>query len=336
MTLKMYTPILRQSLDREMRRVVDLSDGPGLSELRSMLAYHLGWEGEKSGPEAQGKRIRPLLVMLTCGALGGSPDAALPAAASVELIHNFSLIHDDIEDSSDFRHGRLTVWKKWGIPQAINAGDLMFTLAFQAMLRLENSVSSSAALEGTKLLQSACIQLTQGQYQDISFENRNSISLTEYWKMVGGKTAALLACATELGALSAQANPELRLAMRTYGNALGLAFQAWDDWLGIWGDSALTGKSTESDLVSGKKSLPVVFGLSREGKFAQRWKQGPINPNELPEVIKLLEDEGAKEFTAQAAGQWTDEAMVALNQTLPNDFSVALRELTEMLLHRKQ
>ncbi len=336
MSLKLYTPILRQSLDREMRRVVDACAAPGVSELRSMLAYHLGWEGEKSGPEAQGKKIRPLLVMLTCGALGGSPDAALPAAAAVELMHNFSLIHDDIEDNSDLRHGRLTVWKKWGVPQAINAGDLMFTLAFQAMTRLEDSVSPAGALEGLRLLQTACIRLTQGQYQDISFEDRQTITLEEYWKMVGGKTAALLACATELGAIAAQADQQARAAMRSYGNALGLAFQAWDDWLGIWGDSALTGKSNESDLVSGKKSLPVVYGLSQAGKFAQRWAKGAILPDELPEIVNLLEAEGAREFTIQAANQWTQEALGALDQTLPNDFSVALRELTEMLLQRKQ
>ncbi|MBE9475272.1 MAG: polyprenyl synthetase family protein, partial [Chloroflexi bacterium] len=156
----------------------------GDSELRqyySMLTYHLGWEGEGAGPEARGKRVRPLLLLLTCAAAGGDWQNALPAAAAVELIHNFSLIHDDIQDNSPIRRGRETVWKRWGIAQAINAGDAMFTLAHLSLLRLERTTSSTITTQAANTLQLACLQLTKGQYLDLEFETQAQLPMKAYW-----------------------------------------------------------------------------------------------------------------------------------------------------------
>ncbi len=153
----------------------------------------------------------------------------------------------------------------------------MLTLAHIAVHRLGETTSQSIAFEASIVLQHTCLDLTKGQYLDISYESRQDLDLQDYWPMVSGKTAALLAACTELGAISAGCAPEIREAYREFGFNLGLAYQALDDLLGIWGDSAHTGKSVESDLVSGKKSLPVLYGLMSNGVFADRWRQGP-NP----------------------------------------------------------
>jgi geranylgeranyl diphosphate synthase type I len=335
MPLDTLANMMLPEIEAELRRAVEQAGGPGLDPLRHMLAYHLGWEGEGAGPEASGKRLRPLLVLLACAAAGGEWRAALPAAAAVELVHNFSLIHDDIEDNSPLRRGRPTVWTQWGIPQAINAGDAMFTLAFLAILRLEETISLPAALEGSRLLQTTCLRLTQGQYLDISFEQRSDLRLEDYWPMVTGKTAALLSAGCELGALAAGCGDAERAAYRQFGLSLGLAFQAQDDLLGIWGDSALTGKSAESDLVSGKKSLPVLYGLARPGAFARRWAQGPIQPGQAAEVAALLEAEGARRFTEAEADRLTGEALSALESAHPQgEAGAALRVLALKLVKR--
>jgi geranylgeranyl diphosphate synthase type I len=336
MSLNNFLKPMHAAIEDELAASVAIINGSQYGELYSMMAYHLGWEGEGAGPEARGKRIRPLLVLLTAAAARADWRAALPAAAAVELIHNFSLIHDDIEDNSPLRRGRPTVWARWGIPQAINTGDAMFTLAHLAMLRLSESVTPVTAFEASRILQEACLQLTQGQYLDIAYERRDDLTLEAYWSMVGGKTAALLAACTHAGALSAQASPQDCAAYRQFGWLLGLAFQAQDDLLGIWGDSAITGKSAESDLLSGKKSLPVLHGLSHGGRFAERWAQGPVTADEVPELVGLLEQSGARTFTEARADELTHQSLQALALARPQgEAGEALKELALLLLQRQ-
>ena len=325
------------AIEDELHHVVDSSGGPGLDEFRHMLAYHLGWEGEGAGQGASGKRIRPQLVLLAAAAAGGEWRCALPAAAAVELVHNFSLIHDDIEDNSQLRHGRPSVWVRWGMPLAINAGDAMFTLSHIALLRLEETTTPAITLRAFHILHETCLRLTQGQYLDISYESRGDLSLEAYWPMIGGKTAALLAACTELGALAAGAGEPVREAYRRFGRSLGLAFQAQDDLLGIWGDAALTGKPAESDLVSGKKSLPVLYGLGQAGEFAARWGDGPIKASEVPALARLLEREGARSYTEQRAAELTAEALRALDEADPQgEAGQALTALANKLLGRNR
>lgn len=335
-------PTLLPLIETEMQRMIARLQTPATEEMHHMLAYHMGWEGEGAGPKAQGKRIRPLLVLLAYGAaLPETPDPIpwhipLPAAASVEILHNFSLIHDDIQDNSPLRRGRPTVWQKWGIAQAINAGDAEYTLAFTAMLELRTTTAPAIALEAINILQKTCIALTQGQYLDMSFETRPSIALDEYWNMIGGKTAALTAACTELGALIADVDDATRAGYREFGRYLGLAFQVQDDLLGIWGDAALTGKSTESDLVAGKKSIPVVFGLAQNGPFAARWAQGPIQAEEVGPLADQLEKEGARAYTQNMADELTGKAVKYLQEVNPHGAAgEALVELANMLLQRQ-
>ena len=324
------------AIEIELREIVSLVNGQDMEELYAMMAYHMGWEGEGAGPEATGKRIRPILVLLTNSAAGGIWEKALPAAAAVELVHNFSLIHDDIEDNSPLRRGRPTVWKKWGIAQAINTGDAMFTLAHLALQRLNTGCSAATVIEASRILQNTCLKLTQGQHLDITYESHGSLTQESYWLMIGGKTAALLAACTELGALVAETQPDQRYAYRDFGYSLGLAFQVQDDLLGIWGDSALTGKSAESDLTTGKKSLPVLYGLSQNGEFAQRWAQGEITADEVPFLAAQLEAEGARKYTQDTANQLTEEALSALKSARPQgEAGEALRLLAMRLMHRQ-
>jgi geranylgeranyl diphosphate synthase type I len=334
----LFLPEVEKQLQQVVGRVEHMnatpSSGRFLAEARRMLAYQMGWEGPGAGPDAQGKRIRPLLVLLTTAACGGRWENALPAAAAVELLHNFSLIHDDIEDKSDLRRGRPTVWKTWGIALAINAGDALFTLANLAVFDIKEQAIS---LQSARIMLEAGLHLTQGQHLDISYETEHELSEENYWPMVGGKTAALLAACTELGALIGNADPESRSHYRLFGRYLGLAFQAYDDYLGIWGEPALTGKSTASDLVSGKKSLPVLFGLGKQAGFAKKWRQGPISAEEVTATASLLEAEGALEYVQSVAGDYTSKAIDSLDQARPvGEAGTALRDLANQLLNRQQ
>lgn len=324
-------------IEEELKTALQPIREAAYSGLHAMMAYHLGWEGHGAGPKASGKRVRPLLVTLTCSAAEGEWRQALPAAAAVELIHNFSLLHDDIEDNSPLRRGRPTVWTQWGIPQAINTGDSMFSLAHLVLYRLEETHDAATTLRAAQILENTCLQLTQGQFLDIAYETREDLGLNDYWSMIGGKTAALIAACTELGALVAGAPSQTRARYRDFGLNLGLAFQVLDDYLGIWGEPSKTGKSAASDLVEGKKSLPVLFGLSRGGKFAHRWAQGTIQPDEVAGLAATLAQEGAQSYTQENANRLTDLALQALQDADPQgEAGQCLFHLARQLLQREE
>jgi geranylgeranyl diphosphate synthase, type I len=335
-------------VENEMRQIVaevlkpafpaeppDIHFSPDCFEaIHDMLVHHMGWEN--SGSEAGGKRIRPLMLLLTCAAAEGDWESALPAAAAVELLHNFSLIHDDIEDNSPQRRGRPAVWSLWGIPQAINTGDVLFTLSHLAMLRLDSRHEPAIVLQAARLLHQTCLALTQGQHLDMAYEEQRSLPMDAYWPVIQGKTASLLACTTELGALLAGSSPATRHAYRRFGLNLGLAFQVQDDLLGIWGDASLTGKSNASDLLSGKKSLPVLYGLQQAGEFAERWLAGPLNADEIPGIAATLRATGAYDYAQSVANSLTKDAIAALDQASPKgDAGTALRSLVSYLLNRQ-
>ncbi len=330
--LATFLPAIEAELQRQASRL----DQPRTRPFHEMLTYHMGWTGEGAGLEAQGKRIRPLLVVLTTASCGADWQSALPAAAAVELVHNFSLVHDDIQDNSDKRRGRDTVWKKWGMPQGINAGDALFVLSNQAMLNLSPAYPAETIVKAAKILHETCLDLTRGQYLDMSYEQRTDLTIEDYWPMVSGKTGALLAACCALGSLLGSADESAQEAYRDFGHYLGLAFQVQDDLLGIWGDSALTGKSAESDLVSGKKSLPVLFGLSKGGPFARRWAEGPVRPEEVAGLAEQLSAEGARLFTQETADRMTDLALQSLRMADPQgEAGEVLFELANKLLNRE-
>jgi geranylgeranyl diphosphate synthase type I len=335
MNLNEFSLQTRPVIEEELQRIVNTLGTGHFDELRGMMAYHLGWEGDGAGEKARGKRIRPILCLLSTFAAGKPWEKAIPAAAAVELIHNFSLIHDDIEDQSDCRHGRRTVWSIWGEPQAINTGDCMFTLAFKAIVQC--GASPENILPAVDLLQDTCVLLTKGQFLDMAYEQKDEIPLEAYWHMVGGKTAALLSCSAAIGATLSGAEPGNIKALHEFGWNLGLAFQAQDDWLGVWGDSALTGKSNQSDLMSGKKALPALFGLASDGEFKQRWNNRPFQSDEIADLADILIKDGVQQKVEAETARYTQMANQALDQLVSrNDAFESLHELANQLLSRKQ
>jgi geranylgeranyl diphosphate synthase type I len=333
----MDTKILLSQIELELQRQVSRLNNPRTKPFHEMLTYHMGWTGEGAGPEATGKRIRPMMVLLCTAACGADWRSALPAAAAVELVHNFSLVHDDIQDNSDRRRGRPTAWVKWGAPMAINVGDALFVLSNQAIIDLKESYPGDVVVRAAEILHNTCLDLTRGQFLDMSYEERTDLGVDDYWPMVAGKTAALLSTCCHLGALLGGADEAKQEAYRSFGQYLGLAFQVQDDILGIWGNEAVTGKSAASDLVEGKNSLPVLAGLSAGGKFADRWKQGPIQPDEVEEVARMLTNEGGYSQAYDAAAQMTDLALLNLQEADPQgEAGDALYELADRLLKRNQ
>ena len=313
-----------------------------LSEYYAMLEYHLGWGGQTagraSGAAAKGKRIRPLLCLLCASAAGGDWRQALPVAAAVELIHNFSLIHDDIQDNSPLRRGRPTVWQQWGQAQAINAGDAMFTLAHLAPQRLlALGAAPEAVLGALAELNYTCLELTQGQHLDMLFEHKAMVTVPEHMVMIEKKTAVLIAAAALLGASLAGASSERLEHFYAYGWSLGLAFQFRDDLLGIWGDPAVTGKSAASDLEKRKKSLPVVFGLEHSAEFAQAYSR-PHQPGESVAALSAeLESLGAREYVESQVLETSIRAEQELERCQASEpAGQALRDLTRQLLQRTQ
>ena len=212
----------------------------------------------------------------------------------------------------------------------------MFTLAHLALLRLEETTNPRITLAATNVLQNTCLQLTQGQHLDISYEDERTLPIEAYWPMVGGKTAALLSACTEIGALVADVDEDICKSYRIFGRDLGLAFQVLDDILGIWGDAAKIGKSNASDLVAGKKSLPVLFGIAQNGEFAKRWLGEPIAPEEVPALAAQLEAEGARDYAQNTANRLTGAALEALEQAHPQgEAGDALMQLANKLLQRE-
>jgi geranylgeranyl diphosphate synthase type I len=274
-----------------------------------------------------------LLVVASCG---GQWLRAISPAAALELVHNFSLVHDDIEDNSDSRRGRTTAWRKYGVPMAINMGDALFAIADQAVLDASSHYAADVVLASAASLHAACIALTRGQYLDMSYEKRTDLKVDDYWPMVEGKTAALLAASAEMGAILGGALGDRVGYFAGFGHNVGLAFQVQDDILGIWGDERATGKSVATDLVEGKNSLPVLCGLAHSTKFAERWAEGPIRPDETPVLSQLLKDEGALAYCVKEAERLTGLAMESLKAADPQgEAGEALRELADTLLRRR-
>jgi geranylgeranyl diphosphate synthase type I len=332
---------LLPQVEAEMRRVVDTGaagDARPPAVFQTMLRYHLGFASVDGSPAeiSSGKRIRPLLTLLACQACGGRLEDGLPAAAAVELLHNFSLIHDDIEDRDELRRGRPTLWKIWGEALAINAGDALFSLAHLALERAADAgAPAGRVLRALRLFDETCLALTIGQHLDIEFENRADVTAAEYVAMIDGKTAALTRAACAIGGIMAGAPDDHVAALAAFGRELGLAFQLQDDVLGIWGDPAATGKH-DSDLTHGKKTLPVLHAADRDRTVRELYfRRRPAGAQDIATLKELIEARGGRAFTEQAARDAHLKALAALDGArIDGPAAAALRALAESLLGR--
>jgi geranylgeranyl diphosphate synthase type I len=333
MPLQQFFATFLPAIETEMRRAVAPSNDPTMTTFFGMLHYHLGWVDADFKPAQfdAGKRIRPVLTLLCCAASGSEWRTALPAAAAVELLHNFSLIHDDIEDGDPLRRGRPTLWKVWGVPQAINAGDALYTMAHTALNGLSAyGLPAERILVARQRFDRACLVLTQGQHLDLGFETRSSMTEAEYLTMIYGKTAALIETACGLGA---RVNGgEFAQHYEDFGRELGLAFQIQDDVLGIWGDPKITGKPAGNDLRNHKKSLPVAYALDRSADLRRLYAQSEVD---VAAVLIELDRAGARDYAERLAAQHHQQALSALEATQQDNAATqALNELANQLLNR--
>ncbi len=332
-------------VEAELQELVRSPDG-GLAAYYGMMRYHLSWVDTafREVDAQSGKRIRPLLCLLCNQAAGGKTEQAVPAAAAIELVHNFSLVHDDIQDSSRYRRGRQAVWDVWGAAQAINVGDGMFVLARLALHRLAaQGVPPGRQQTATLALDRACLALCEGQYFDMTFEDRLDIDLNQYLHMIGLKTATLLAASAQLGAIVAGAPPEIVEHYHGFGHQLGMAFQIQDDILGAWGDERVTGKSAATDIRDKKKTLPVVYALNcsqqqdAADQLGQLYSQeGSLDEGSIQATLDLLERTGARAYAEEMARAYHRSALAQLEQAGADDAAgAALRELAAFLWRRQ-
>ncbi len=338
----------RMLVDAQLRRVIAQAEAEAqveaLAAFYGQMRYHFGWVHPDLTP-AQGKPgkfLRPTLLLLAFQVCrqqeyqpwqgGHALDAApayqleqiLPAAAAIELVHNFSLIHDDIEDNDPIRHNRPTVWKLWGQPQAINTGDGLFSLARLALWGLTNTgVEAHHVLEQARLLDRACLTICEGQYLDMRFERQGNLSVSMYLDMIDRKTAALMQCAMEMGARLAITDEETIARLAAFGRALGLAFQLRDDLLGVWANEQELGKTPAGDIRRKKMSLPILEALEASTP-AQRARlqaiyaaKGSASDAQIAEVLEIFARNQVRQHCQQRLADALSDARQALEAITP-------------------
>ncbi|HLZ73009.1 MAG TPA: polyprenyl synthetase family protein [Dehalococcoidia bacterium] len=330
----------RAAVEQEMRDTLRGGEGP----LYAMQRYHLGWE-EADGSATtgvSGKVFRPALCLLCCEALGGDPDRALPGAAALELLHNFSLIHDDIEDRSRFRHGRRTLWDLWGVELAINAGDAMFTAARLALHRLAaREYAPQTILNAFLLFDRTSQHLCEGQDADLRFEQRAAVPLDEYLAMIAGKTGALIGASAALGAVLAERPGGTVALFERFGRLLGRSYQIQDDVLGVWGIEAVTGKPSGDDIRSKKKAYPITRALEAAQAedrllLAELYAQPELDEASVAAVLAIFERNGIRRDAEAAARRAAAEAIALLDRIeLREPARTELRRLTEFVAERE-
>jgi len=312
---------------------------PSLERLYGWLRYHLGWAAVNgvAADTRSAKGTRSRVCVLACAASGGEPAAAVDAAAAIELVHEFSLIHDDIEDADATRRGRPALWTIVGIPQAINAGDALFALARAAVSHGDHA-PAAAMPDLLRCLDAACVRLAEGQHLDMALESGAPADAAAYEAMVARKTGALLGASAAMGAIAAEAPETTRTRLARWGELVGVAFQMRDDLLGLWGDPGATGKPAGNDLVRGKQSLPIVLGLAVPALAgAIRGCQAPARPSaaDVAACLGAMEEAGIRaRCQAMAAARAEAALRLLAGAALVPGPAAALAELTRCAVDR--
>ena len=312
--------------------------------IRGVISYHFGWVDQNFNPAnfERGKMIRPTITLLVYEALTGSYKAALPVAASIEIIHNFSLLHDDIEDDDIDRRGRPTAWTIWGKPLVINVGDYLYSLAYKSLYQLDQRKFLVDRIFAVyRLINETCLALTEGQDMDLRFETLEAVSTEMYIDMVYKKTGALVEAAVLAGAKLGTSDETIIQNYYEFARNIGIAFQIRDDILGIWGDMRQTGKSASNDLQRKKKTLPVIYMLNQSsGARRQKLKELYARPQLLSDkevdiVRESLAFTGAYDYAQQVAGDYQQTAFYAVrNINASNQAQVELEALARFLVER--
>lgn len=299
------------------------------SLLTEMIDFHFAWDqltlDEDGKPvivleRINGKRSRPLMALLVADGICSQHSHALPAAVGIELIHNFTLMHDDIMDESDERRHRPTLWRKWGISQAINAGDGLFAYGMHAVLELmAQSIPTAKTAETLRVLLEACMATVEGQMLDIDFETRIDVNPDEYLTMVYHKSGALIEASARMGALLSTDDAVSIQAYADFARYLGIAFQIQDDYLGVWGDESITGKSATSDIEGKKKSYPVLLAFQQasaesKDRLAVIYNQDVVNADAVNQVLSILDEVEARSKTRDLIQAYYKKSLNALDR----------------------
>ncbi len=263
--------------------------------------------------EGGGKRLRPMLLLATCEALGREPEKAINQAVGIEMFHNFTLLHDDVMDKAEVRRGRPTVHRRWNESVAILSGDAMLTMATQLVVKCTDIYTADCMAEILDLFNTTAMEVYAGQQLDMEFESRRDVTVEEYIEMIRLKTSVLLACACKMGALMAGASAAEADAMYRYGELLGLAFQLQDDNLDTYGDPALFGKEIGGDIINEKKTWLWINAVNREPRRLQRVLDQKLTDYlKIREVRKIYDDLGLKEESQALIERYANEAVEAL------------------------
>ena len=351
-TLTRYQREILAEMRAALQKVGDLPAAADTSfDFYEYMRYHLGWVDATFAPASSnpGKLLRPTLLLLAYEAAGanGLADSAptdsaylaraLPAAAALELTHNFTLIHDDIEDGDTERRHRATLWKLWGVPQALNTGDGMFALARLTLWGvLERGVEPDIAVKLGAALDYASLVIAEGQYLDINFEDRQAISVATYLDMIRRKTAVLMACAAEMGALLGTRDRETIASLRSFGEAIGIAFQVRDDMLGTWASATESGKTVAGDIYRRKKSLPILHALEHaDPSDRQRLlhiysQKNPVTAAQVDEALDIFARTHTRAYCRDFLAEQCHLAHAALASVPRIAHSVAERALDDM------
>ena len=308
------------------------------SAVYDLLRYYMGWADEDGAPitAMTGKAVRPTLCLFGCEAVGGSLKLAMPAAVALEFIHNFSLVHDDIQDEDETRHNRKTLWAVWGKPKALVAGNVLRVVADVALHSLEGEgLESKRSLAAVGLLTESYLEMIEGQYLDLSYEGRRDISMDDYLRMISRKTGALIRCSLNLGAVVGTDDPETIAALRECGRALGYVFQIRDDVLGVWGEEEITGKPVGADIRRKKNSYPVVYTMEAatdedRNSISSMYSKPELDEGDVDSVLTIMEKMGVREHAQTEAARWADSAIRSI---APLELSPCHRERIEEFTH---
>lgn len=314
-TLQQLQAEFRHPLDEVIRDA--LRSGRSTQRFFGMMSYQLGYVDENLQPMRMGggKRFRPLLCLFACQATGGDWHDALSAACAIELLHNFSLVHDDIEDGDPARHHRQTVWAVWGEPHAINVGDALFALASRTMADAHDDADTCLAL--SRHFEQVALALTEGQFLDMSFETRADVTPAEYMDMIERKTAALIAFSLWSGGLIGRAPERTLHALNQFGFQLGRAFQIHDDIMGVWGDPHVTGKQPAKDIENRKKTWPVLVAAEQASpdQRAQLRRYFGGEDGDVDSVVAILDATDARRHARSRISDLLDQACAALTES---------------------
>ena len=309
-----------------------------------MLRYYMGWVDVHGSPcvATEGKALRSTLCLFACEATGGSVQRSMPAAVALEFIHNFSLIHDDIQDRDETRRHRATLWAVWGMPKAMVAGNALRVVADTCLEQLvSEGVEIEQALEVTGLLTEAYLEMIEGQYLDLSYEGRPHIAMHDYLGMISRKTGALMRCAVNMGAALGTRDPDTLASFRAFGRSLGYAFQIRDDYLGVWGDEATTGKPVGADIRRKKNSFPVVYAMSQASgrdkeTLEETYQREQLSDDDVDTVLQLMDRMNVREVANRLAADHCDAALDALEAAeLEPTMRQEAEELVQFLLVRE-